>query len=368
MPAYPELDAVQSLIRSVPMDTLVARTCRADVLDAFDQLVRSMRHTRYHFGCVISPRLAARLPIAGDSWMRIREYCGARLGDDLFPAAHVVELLIRLYQPAGVGAWIGDGVLMALEPGLRFDDDGLLDGSSDQIDFRSDVALTKAYAVHYRAGLPAATSDAFVGELVTFARSNPKAVDYLALAVDRDAAMDRSYYQAMQTRAYIRGPIGLSERQLLDETFPDDPSGVVTEHIRVTTNPLQDLMCPLERTEIMWSRRDGMKTVQIEELAPLERRRFSPERVANRYVHARWDPAQGVFVHLDGALRSYAEDEYPRRLATDLKKAEKASEYQKLFRIDGRLPLKAWSTLVGKFFADNELVMEYLGGPEGELG
>lgn len=365
MPMSETDDSVDSIIRAVPMDELVARTCEPQVLDAFDDLVWNMWHTRYHFGCLISPRLAARLPIPGDSWTRIREYCDVRLGHDLFPAAHMVELLIRLYQPDGVGAWIGPGMLMRLEPGLSFSADGLLDGPVDNIEFRNDAVLTKAHALHYREGLPAGSTDTFVAELVNFARSNVQQVDYLALAVDRDAALDRSYYDTMVTRAYIRGPIGLSPLQLFDENFPGDPSGVVTEHMRVTRNPLQELLCPLVRTEIMWSRRSGMKTVQIEELAPpCQASRISRERTANRYVHARWDPSQGVFVHLDGALRSYAEDEYKRRLSTDLKKADKASRYHKLFRIDGRLSVKVWSTLVGKFFADNELVMEYLGGPE----
>jgi len=346
------------------MEDLVAQMCKPQVLEAFDDLARRACKTRYYFGPLLSPDIAARLPISDAPWDRIRKYCAARMGDDLWPAGHVVELLVRLYQPDGVGAWIQPDVLAVREPGLQFDSDGLLHGPVGHIEFRNDAILTKAHTINYRAGLPNGPSDAFVAELVRLARSDPSQVDYLALAVDRDALMERSYYHEMFMRARIRGPIGLSPDRLRDDHFPDDPSGVVTEHARVESHPLQEMLCPLLRTEIMWSRRNGIKSVQIEELGPPDHRRLSLERISNRYIHGRWDPQQGVFVHLDGALRSYTEEEYSRRLATDLKKADKASGYEKLFRIDGRLPIDIWSTLVGKFFSDNELVMEYLGGPE----
>lgn len=361
--SFGDLEAARELICSVPMGDLVAQTCKPEVLAAFDDLVGRVLNTRYYLGPLLSPNIAARLPIVDDPWAQIRRYCAARLGDDLWPAYSVVDLLIRLYQPEGIGAWIGLDVLAAREPRLLFDADGLLYGPVGHVEFKDDTILTDTHMFYYRAGLPNGTRDAFVAELVRFARSNPTRVDYLALAADRDALLERSYYHEMFAKARIRGPIGLSPDRLHDENFPDDPSGVVTEHARVEVDRLQELLCPLIRTEIMWSRRSGIKTIQIEELAPREHRRLSPEQISNRYLHSRWDPEQDAFVHLDGALRSYTAEEYERRLATDLKKADKASGYEKLFRIDGRLPIDTWSTLVGKFFADNELVMEYLGGP-----
>jgi len=115
----------------------------------------------------------------------------------------------------------------------------------------------------------------------------------------------------------------------------------------------------------MWSFRKGIKTVQIEELLPFDPQSSPPKPISNRYVHAKWDPETSAFEHLDGAIRTYDPDQYVDRLATDLKNySGKATNYTKAFLLNGEITLQNWCLLVSKFFVNNELVLEYLGGPE----
>jgi len=87
----------------------------------------------------------------------------------------------------------------------------------------------------------------------------------------------------------------------------------------------------------MWTFREGIKTIQIEEFLPLEQNGYLPEQIVNRYLHARWDPTFSEFIHMDGAIRVYDASDYPARLANDLKKYEgKASQYNNAFRLDGK--------------------------------
>jgi hypothetical protein len=150
---------------------------------------------------------------------------------------------------------------------------------------------------------------------------------------------------------------------LQDPGFPENPKGSVTVHQRIDASA--DDLFPLERIEVMWSLRDGIKSVQIEELIPLEsgRNRLADGQVCNRFVHAQWNPREQRFIHFDGSVMIYEAKSYQERLGTDMKKfGGKASSKKKLFRLDGPLQLPAWCRLVTKYFEENELIAEYLGG------
>ena len=114
--------------------------------------------------------------------------------------------------------------------------------------------------------------------------------------------------------------------------------------------------------------RNNIKTIQMEELVPLDARQFKDRSlVMNRYVHAQWSPSQERFVHFDGAVRVYEKDRYFHRLYSDLKhhtEDTKADQYHKLFRVDCPLTLDEWCQLVACFYYPNELAIEYLGGPQ----
>ncbi len=70
----------------------------------------------------------------------------------------------------------------------------------------------------------------------------------------------------------------------------------------------------------------------------------TPQGIANRYIHARWNAEKQRFAHFDGAVRIYTPESYTERLKSDLKKFEgKAAIYRKLFRLDAPLDIATWS-------------------------
>lgn len=79
------------------------------------------------------------------------------------------------------------------------------------------------------------------------------------------------------------------------------------------------------------------------------------------YIHGIYDLKTQSFEHFDGATRSYDEDEIQKRKDSDFVKYGRKSQYKKLFRIDGKLPLDKWKTLVTLYFQDNPLIYEYFG-------
>ena len=204
------------------------------------------------------------------------------------------------------------------------------------------------------------TNGGFLDDLLKVMQELPSRPKHFGLAISRDVALSGRHYSECVTKAYIRGPQGLSKELLDDPAFPSDASGTVTEHRRIEGHPPHALF-PLDRTEIMWSERDGIKTIQIEEIHPESTAIGS--FVNNRYVHARWSPEASRFIHFDGALKSHHVHTYVERLSTDMKKyRSKANGYKKLFRLDAEIELQSWCSLTTKFFENNELVLEYMDG------
>jgi hypothetical protein len=342
-------------------DVLDLRADPAVLTRVNSDILQERAHGRLPLDVFLCPDVADRM--AEDGWSRIRAYCLSCFGEDIISPYLLVPCLLRLFRPAGVGVWIGPATVRDREPRLLFDDDGLLLGPSDYVTFTKEGALTSKHYLLYAPLMPGVgLSGGFLEDLLTLLPGLTSS--RCGLAIAEDVILLRSYHQESFTKAYIRGPRGLDVATLQDPSFPQDPTGVVTEHLRTTDIPHASLF-PLSRVEIMWSMRHGIKTIQMEELVTIDgTRAATAHHVNNRYIHARWDPLHCSFVHLDGAIRSYTSEQYGDRLRTDIKKYPvKAAAYRKLFRIDGRIPVDAWSRLTAKFFHENELVMEYLGGP-----
>ena len=247
---------------------------------------------------------------------------------------------------------------------LEFDDAGLLKGPEHNLRFHKDgVYYKEAYLIPYSGwilgtynlGLSGGFTDSLTSNLQEF----PSWV--LKMSVSDDTVIMADRYRPLFTRAFIRGPQGVSVEQLRDPDFPEDPSGTVTVHSMVETNTLENLLFPVERLEVMWSERDEVKTVQIEELVSTENTQVrNTSGIHNRYVHSRWDIARECFTHVDGAIRSYNESEYQDRLEKHIKISDKPQGYLKLFRVDGEIPFQAWAELTTKWFYSNSLMLEYL--------
>jgi hypothetical protein len=364
MNSVEQLAHITELLSGASVNDILFQNCNADALEAIDNyILGNIDTTTPSFGFVLPPYITEHFLESTDAWLRIRDYCADRLGDDLRAPAYLLECFLQLYETESSVARIGQNVVKRDEPSLIYDEDGLLVGPRNKIVFSKEGVLTAERFILYHRGVPGAgLSDGFVEALL--AREARGGSSQFGLAIDPDCILARSLHHVGFTRAYIRGPKGISEEVLQDPGFPPDARGTVTMHQRVGDNPLYRLF-PLIRMEIMWSRRGTLKTVQMEELIPPGSSRVQqPGVILNRYVHAIWDTTIGTFTHFDGALRGYNIKTYDGRLATDLKKFSwKPLKYQKMFRIDCKLSIDDWSDLVVRFYQENELALEYLGGP-----
>jgi hypothetical protein len=141
----------------------------------------------------------------------------------------------------------------------------------------------------------------------------------------------------------------------------------LTVHTRLPDSYLNMLPGKLNRTEFMWSMRGDLKTLQIEELVPLNDTELA-RRIAVRYIHTIRDTVNHAFVHLDGAIRWYSPENYIFRFDTKLSNRPNPDGYYKLFRVDGNITNQDWIDLIANFFSGNELIHEYFGQPMKELG
>lgn len=144
--------------------------------------------------------------------------------------------------------------------------------------------------------------------------------------------------------------------------FSDDLSSIPLAVIWHVADERQRLFSGISRTEFCWGRLSDGKVFEAEELRdfPTEGNNTS-EKYSCRYVHSMVDKDLGNVVHADGAIRSYPMEKYIERLDTDLAKANRNTEYSKLWRVDGELSIKTWKKLISDYFRDNMLVGEYLG-------
>ena len=303
---------------------------------------------------------------SGDDFLRLRAFSQKYFGDDISPCPYVLEVLLEAFEPEEAGVWSGDRVVDSRESSLEFDKDGLLVGPSNSVEFTRWGVLTDSNLLLYDGWMPGnGTSGGFVEALLRY-REQFGATQF-GMAIRADILYARRHFHPYETRAYIRGPRGISRDQLQDSAFPEDPRGVVTTH-QYAGESVASHLFPAHRIEVMWSRKRNAKTVQIEELVE-ERNPINHfgGRIQNRYVHARWDTDRSTFVHFDGAIRTYSKSRYLSRLSSDLRAYDgKASGYRKLFRVDGSMSLEIWEDLVARYFEQNELVLEYLGGPDPE--
>lgn len=111
----------------------------------------------------------------------------------------------------------------------------------------------------------------------------------------------------------------------------------------------------------------GYRTFEVEELIENVSGGLPDERYGCRYAHAEFSPAVSAITHFDGAIRAYSAEAYLERIEKTIDRAGKNSEYTKLFRFDGSLPVQRWKRLLSDFFRGNPLIPEYLGGDAREL-
>jgi hypothetical protein len=110
------------------------------------------------------------------------------------------------------------------------------------------------------------------------------------------------------------------------------------------------------------------RTFEVEELIENVSGGLLDERYGCRYAHAEFSPAVSAITHFDGAIRAYPAEAYLERIEKTIDRAGKHSEYTKLFRFDGSLPVQCWKRLLSDFFRGNPLIPEYLSRDGREFG
>lgn len=152
--------------------------------------------------------------------------------------------------------------------------------------------------------------------------------------------------------------------------FNDDiaviPPGV-TEHKHTED---ERRLSRIDRTQIWWKSPEartseagvqGFRTFEVEELIEDASAGLGGDRFGCRYAHAEYDLENEAISHFDGAIRAYEGEAYLERLEKRIDRAGKQADYQKLFRLDGLLPVSSWKAVFTDFYRGNLLVPEYLG-------
>lgn len=172
----------------------------------------------------------------------------------------------------------------------------------------------------------------------------------ISVAIDHLRLIPQQWFSPIFEKDYWYGP-PLNWR-LIDDKYEFG----LTVH-----GSTRSILHNIDRTEFLWSYRNGLKTLQIEEIQGLKLL-DDPDTdvVLNRYIHSQRDIARGTFIHLDGAVKIYERDSYQHRYDNKMTDAEKSDYKPKLFRIDDPISDEEWAQLITFFFRGNEMVSEYL--------
>jgi hypothetical protein len=175
------------------------------------------------------------------------------------------------------------------------------------------------------------------------------------IALDKDMVGLASTLRPRVELVYWRGP-----------NFNDDLSQIKEGITRHEASDDERALHGICRTEFWWYGQGGHRTFEAEEVVNLPSGAIGNTTFGCRFVHSILDEDSKTPIHMDGAIRSYGEEAMVARLDCDIHQAGKKAVYQKLWRIDGALPVWSWKELLCHYFRDNHLVGEYLGAPPPE--
>jgi hypothetical protein len=173
------------------------------------------------------------------------------------------------------------------------------------------------------------------------------------IAVDPDVVGLASAYSGYQELEYWWGP-------KFSDNLSDIPVGVSHHEAEETDR----IFHGISGSQFWWQSRDGKHIFEAEELRNIPTSIGEGARYGCRYVHSIVDEKSSRIDHLDGAVRVYPEEKMIERLELGISQAGKHTEYTKLWRLDGIVPISLWKSLVSDYFRDNRLIGEYFGATE----
>jgi len=360
---YAELASAQGDAASqpAPSDLLFPGTSKTLYGNLAALVTRLNAAKRWAFDMITLNKAMDRFASFGISWNEIDECREAEFPNMFWARYHLIAALILL-SGSHIGIFVGPNIVHEKLPSLLYDEDGLLSAGVSRVALRKEGVLTRDYLLYYSDYLQGYNLALQGGFLESLAALGCSPATQVRVAINPHIILDSDYWSPISYRVYIRGPKAPSLERLTDSWFPSTATGEVTEHRRLEKDPVLELMLPLDATQVMWTRKAERKTVQIEELVPIDSSRYAKSNhVLNRYLHSIWETDEAVFGHTDGAVRAYSKACYSSRRSDDLRRySGKADAYKKLFRIDGAIRMEEWSDLTWKFFFGNELIIEYL--------
>lgn len=269
-------------------------------------------------------------------------YLAARLHERYFSVKDVVQ------------ADSETSAVLDVYPELRekLDDDGLLRIDSSLRPFDGGIEY-KGHVLQYhqflRRGYSSNPNFEFLARFCRYYFESG-ATNSFRIAIDHRRLMSKKFYRQMSERDTWFGPP-------FDRKKLDDPAEVGTTVVGRARPSVFDLTNKLDRTELHWKHKEGMKTFEIEEVSSSDY--LFDSYCLNRYVHSERGIQRQYTRHFDGAVKVYAGDTYQRRLDTHMPRAEKCLRKIKLFRIDGHIDEEQWINLICFFYRDNEMLIEY---------
>jgi hypothetical protein len=211
----------------------------------------------------------------------------------------------------------------------------------------------KDHILHYhqflRRGYTSNPNFDFLGRFMDYYLES-RDTNQFRIAIDHHRLMPKEFYRHLMELDRWFGPE-------FDRDLIDDPTAVGLTIIKRIKPSIFDLTNDLDRTEFYWSYRDGIKTLEIEEISS-DDYTFGPYYV-NRYAHTERGIEHELLRHFDGAVKIYLQDSYANRLTSQMPRELKSYKKIKLFRIDGDIDLEVWIDLLAHFYKANEMIIEY---------
>lgn len=148
--------------------------------------------------------------------------------------------------------------------------------------------------------------------------------------------------------------------------YNDDITSIADGLTQYKSDEFERAYYQIDRTEFVWKHEDNLYTLELEEVRD-EPAPTLGDIYGCRYVHSIWDTNKNGFDHFDGAIRSYDMELMLERVEMKMTEMGRRSEYTKLFRIDGNLPLENWKSLVTNYLQGNPQIYEYFGLPKPDV-
>lgn len=175
----------------------------------------------------------------------------------------------------------------------------------------------------------------------------------LRIAIDKNLIGFSETYRGVLEFDYWWGP-----------KFNNDISRIPNEVTRYECNDKQKFFSGVLGTEFWWKTDKNERTLEIEEIREQPSLGIDEDSYGCRYIHSIYDSNKNEFVHFDGAIRLYLDEQILQRWEVNINKAGKDTTYTKLFRIDGKLELSDWKKLCILYYKGNPLLFEYFEAKE----